>query len=265
MNSIADAHDLVERIRSGLASEGTEWLASHVDGFKVGDPHVAVDGIAVTFQATLDVLQRASAKGLNVVISHEAVFWEGFDAPHIMPEDQIRSLKEQFIRDNNMVIWRLHDHLHRMTPEPVFTALLRRLGWTAEHPSSGLPTVRLPETRLDEVAFHLQEALETPNITVVGDPAMCVRTVGFGAHVLSTVLPALHSCDVAIVGETSEFDTFEYVRDANALGIPKGVIRIAHERLEEWGMEDFTDWLRPLVSDVPVEWIPSGDPFLIPR
>jgi putative NIF3 family GTP cyclohydrolase 1 type 2 len=262
--TVATAQSIIDRVRAQLASDGVEWQRSNVDGFRVGDPAISVAGIAVTFQPTLAVLQQALQRGLNLVISHEAAFWEGFDAPQIMPDDPLRLAKEAFVLENDMAIWRIHDHLHRMTPEPVFTALLRKLGWTPVPGSGPLPTVRVPEMRLDDLAQHLREALETDDITVVGDPSMPVQTIGSGAHILSSVLPALHSCDVAIAGETSEFDTFEYVRDANALGIPKAVIRISHERLEEWGMADFTEWLRPVVAELPVEWIPTGNPFIVP-
>ena len=255
------ARDVTDLIRAKLAAEGVEWQESHADGFKVGDPDVALTGIAVTFQPTLAVLQSAAEKGLNMVICHEATFWEGFDAPQIMPDDGVRQAKEQFVAENGMAIWRLHDHLHRISPEPVFTALLRTLGWTPTSGGSGLPTVEIAPTTLGDLAAHVQTALGTANVTVVGDPSILVRTVGAGAHVLSTMLPALRSCDVTLAGETSEFDTFEYVRDANALGMAKGLIRISHERLEEWGMEDFTEWLRPVVGGLPLEWISAGDPF----
>jgi hypothetical protein len=29
-------------------------------------------------------------------------------------------------------------------------------------------------------------------------------------------------------------------------------------------MEDFAQWFRPAVPEVPVEWISSGDPFYVP-
>ena len=66
------------------------------------------------------------------------------------------------------------------------------------------------------------------------------------------------------MGETPQHDTFEYLRDAMSLGIKKGVVMISHQGLEEWGMETCGEWLRPLVPEVPVEWISSHDPFQIP-
>jgi hypothetical protein len=66
------------------------------------------------------------------------------------------------------------------------------------------------------------------------------------------------------VGETPQHDTFEYVRDAIALGMKKGVLMISHEGLEEWGMEACAEWLKPLVPELSVEWVSSGDPFQVP-
>jgi len=91
-----------------------------------------------------------------------------------------------------------------------------------------------------------------------------VKTVGDQTHILSAVLPGLRNFDVVMAGETSQYDTFEYVRDAVALGQQKAVLMISHEGLEEWGMEAFVDWFKPSVPEVPIEWISTGDPFNVP-
>jgi hypothetical protein len=61
--------------------------------------------------------------------------------------------------------------------------------------------------------------------------------------------------------EIREWDCVEYVRDAIALGERKGLILIAHERAEEAGMARCVEWLRTVSADVPVWFIPSGEPF----
>src|SRR3974390_121224 len=52
-----------------------------VDTFKGGNAQTPVTGIAVTMMATMDVLERASAKGLNMVITHEPTFYAHLDTP----------------------------------------------------------------------------------------------------------------------------------------------------------------------------------------
>jgi len=34
---------------------------------------------------------------------------------------------------------------------------------------------------------------------------------------------------------------------------------------EDWGMKEVADWLRPLVPEIPVEWLPAGEPFITSR
>ena len=53
---------------------GVPWNSDTVDTFKAGNPDIAVTGIAVTMMATLDVLQRAAAKGQNLVITMSLLF-----------------------------------------------------------------------------------------------------------------------------------------------------------------------------------------------
>jgi putative NIF3 family GTP cyclohydrolase 1 type 2 len=259
------ALEVVERIKAKLATEGVAWRPSHFDGFHLGDPDTTLTGIATTFQPGLDVLKRAAAKQKNLVICHESTFWDGFDPIQVMTDDPVHEAKVQFAKENRMVVWRIHDHWHRRKPDPIFMALARKLEWTSYYDVTSRPGhYSIPEMSLEEVARHIQTKLNTLNVVVVGDRNLPVRTIGDSIHILSTVLPALHNYDVALVGETPEHDSFEYVRDAVALGEKKGLVMISHEGLEEWGMEDFAGWLKPIVPELPVEWVPTGDPFEVP-
>jgi hypothetical protein len=66
------ARELVTQIQKQV---GVEWKTDTVDTFKAGNPDTPVTGVAVTMMATMDVLQRASAKGWNFVITHEPTFY----------------------------------------------------------------------------------------------------------------------------------------------------------------------------------------------
>ncbi len=263
--SAITAAGVVERIKKKLAGEGIVWGPSSFDGFHLGDPDTPLTGIATTFQSTLDVLQRAAAAKRNFVISHECTFWDGFDPVEVMLQDSVCQAKIRFAEVNTLVVWRIHDHWHRRRPDPIFMALAQKLGWASYYVTDSRPRhYAIPEMSLEEVARHMQSRLGTRNVVVVGDRNLRVKTVGDCSHVLSTVLPALRSCDVALVGETPQYDSYEYIRDAMALGMKKGLIMISHRGLEEWGMEAMAEWLRPAVPELPVEWISSNDPFEVP-
>jgi putative NIF3 family GTP cyclohydrolase 1 type 2 len=259
------ANEVVERIKKRLASEGVVWGPSAFDGFHLGDPNTVVTGIATTFQPTLRVLQEASKAGKNLIICHESTYWDGFDPIEAVRNDPVCQAKIRFGEEHKMAVWRIHDHWHRKKPDPIFTGLARKLDWTQYYDSESKPRhYTVPEMSLEAMARHIQRSLGTQNVVVVGDRDLRVRTVGDCAHVLGSVLPALRSYDVALVGETPQHDTFEYVRDAVSLGQKKGLIMISHEGLEEWGMEAFAEWVKPIVPELSVEWIAAGDPFLVP-
>jgi len=78
------ARQLVAEIQKQV---GVEWQKDTVDTFKAGNPDTPVTGVAVTMMATMDVLQRASAKGLNFIITHEPTFYAHLDTPEGVPQD----------------------------------------------------------------------------------------------------------------------------------------------------------------------------------
>ena len=56
-----------------------------VDTIKAGDPATPVTGIVTTFLDTMEVLQEANRRGLNLVITHEPTFYNHPD-DHYPPE-----------------------------------------------------------------------------------------------------------------------------------------------------------------------------------
>src|SRR5207244_6757981 len=166
------ARDVVERIKQNI---GVPWTEPTVDTFKDGDPATPVTGIAVTMMATFDVLQRAAARGANLVITHEPTFYDHFDKLDVLEaeHDSVTAAKRAFIRERRMVVVRMHDHWHRRRPEPMATDLARVLGWHRNRAESER-LHRLPETTLAELALTIRPRLPAPTLRVVGDSALRV-------------------------------------------------------------------------------------------
>jgi putative NIF3 family GTP cyclohydrolase 1 type 2 len=70
--------------------------------------------------------------------------------------------------------------------------------------------------------------------------------------------------DVLVIGESREWEGIEYARDAVTAGKKKGLIVLGHVPSEESGMEECARWLKTFVSEVPIEFMPSGEPFWTP-
>ena len=71
--------------------------------------------------------------------------------------------------------------------------------------------------------------------------------------------------EVLVSGESREWETVEYVRDAISAGMKKALILLGHATSEEPGMEYCATWLKTFVTEVPVEFIPAKEPFWAPE
>jgi putative NIF3 family GTP cyclohydrolase 1 type 2 len=173
--------------------------------------------------------------------------------------------KLQFIRDNNIVVWRFHDNLHARQPDMTAVGLAEALGWD-RYVSKTEPRVYvLPPVRLGELAKDVERRLRLPAMRVVGDPQSTVSRAalmqGTAPFHAATVFP---NVDVIVAGEQREWEGVEYAFDANTAGQKKGLILIGHWVSEDQGMRLCADWLKTFVSEMPVEWISAGDPFWRP-
>src|SRR5436190_20338747 len=118
------AKEVVERIKQKL---GVEWKTDGIDTFKLGDPTTPVKGIATSAMATLDVLKQAVNAGANFIITCEPTFYSKGDAatpaggrrgaPAI--PDAIFTAKNEFIKNNQLVVWRFSDHWRQRLPDPL--------------------------------------------------------------------------------------------------------------------------------------------------
>jgi hypothetical protein len=100
----------------------------------------------------------------------------------------------------------------------------------------------------------------------VGEPQTRVRRVSLlpGVTALAATMKALPPCDAVIAGEVREWESVEYAQDTVASGQKKGFITIGRVLSEEPGMEACAQWVKTLVSEVPVNWMRTGDPYWRP-
>ena len=237
-----------------------------VDTFKAGDPATRVRGIAVTMMATLDVLQRAAAKGHNLIITHEPTFYGHRDDITVLEgeKDPVVAAKKKFIADHGLVVWRFHDLPHIMRPDMITTGIVRALGWQGKQRDSSR-IYNVPPTTLEALASLAGSRLHASVIRIVGDPKASVSRValtqGFPGFALNRHAFQSASVDALVIGEDHEWETIEYAVDAITAKQLKGLIVLGHIPSEQAGMEEVTTWLKTFITEVPVEFVPTVDPF----
>lgn len=262
-NPAPTAREIITEIQSHV---GVPWHTDTVDTFKAGNPDTPVTGIAVTMMATMDVLQRAAAQNLNLIITHEPTFYAHIDKPEgLDPSDPVWAEKRAFIEKHNLVIWRFHDHWHVRTPDGIEAGVVKQLRWEKFQSPDNQFLFHLPDTTLRILATTVAERLQSPVVRVVGDPQMPVHVVALspGAAGFEHEMQAFNQkdVDVLLVGETREWETVEYAADAVTQGRHKALIVIGHVPSEQPGMEECTAWLKTFVKSVPIQFIPAKQPF----
>ena len=252
----------MERIKSNL---GVPWREGPTDTFKSGGPETTVRGITTTVMSTFDVLERAAKAERNMVITHEPTFWTGGDDTRNFVADPLYKKKLQFIRDHNLVVWRFHDNLHARRPDMTAVGLADLLGWTKYASKDEQRVFLLPSTKLGDLAKDVERRTNVKTVRVIGDPNAAVSRAalmqGTAPFHAATVLP---NVDVIVAGEQREWEGVEYAFDFNSSGTPKGMILIGHWVSEEPGMKLCAEWLKTFITEVPIEWMPAGDPFWRP-
>jgi len=181
----------------------------------------------------------------------------------------VLAAKRAFIEEHGLVIWRFHDHWHRMKQDGIELGMAHALSWEKFQDSSNQYLFAIPETDLEHLAGDLKSRLKIRVMRVVGDPKLKVNKVALvpGASGFAKEARALEISDVQVLitGEPREWETVEYVADAVTEGKPKALIILGHIPSEQAGMEECVRWLKTFVNEVPIEFVPAREPFWAPK
>jgi len=260
------AGEIVARIKDHL---GMPWReTTYRDTFKFGGPDTVVTGIATTAFVTLDVIERAAAAGLNMIVPHEDTFWNDRDDVTVVEHDPLYPKKVELLRRHDIVVFRIHDHMHAQRPDFTYVGSARTIGLEAQYETApGSHRYVLPETTLGALAADIKKRSGARALRVVGDPDARVSRIQLG---VGYATPAVNApgIDVVISGEQQEadgaFDSPAYVVDAMALGLARGWIVLGHVVSEEPGMQEMAEWIRAFVPEVPVQCVEAHEPFWVP-
>lgn len=253
------ALQLIQRV---LDKSGAPFRPKTVDHVSAGDPTLAVNGAAVMAQATLEGLRKAADAKANLVFTYDPAFWESGDNLNRLETDALFLEKRDLIRSNNMVVFNLQDHLHDSQPDRIAAGMAQALGWQAEARNANLFT--RPATTLLALAQELATKLDDKTLRVVGDPKLPVSRVAssFGNTAQMPGIALLNGpVDVLVCGYAHEWEVVEYAQDMIAAGLKKGLVLLGEHASVQAGMKDCADWIRTVITEVPVVFIPLPEPY----
>ncbi len=145
----------------------------HISGhLQLGGPETQVKGIATTMFCTYDVVRRAAELGCNLIIPYEDAYWNDSDKSEVVSADPSYQQKVSFMKEHNIVVFRMHDHMHAQKPDFTYIGCARALGLESEWekvPQSH--HFMVPETTLENLAKTFQETSRNQGSTGGGRSA----------------------------------------------------------------------------------------------
>lgn len=251
------------------------------DKILYGDPNQECTGIVTCLWANADVVERAQELGANLIIAHEALFWNHGDHQDFIAENKTYLAKKRLLDEWGGVVWRCHDYIHSRVPidtdgalvDGIFYGLAWKLGWLDYRIGDiamGLD-FKIPQTRGEDLARELVEKLGLNGTRLIGDSDAMVSRVHVPMHVMGvapddnreTIYADEHDVDCLMTMEFVDFTTSEFIRDSGMLDQGKCAITIGHFNLEEPGMEYMPTWIpMALGSDeISATFVPMGDTY----
>ena len=278
--------NLISYERGYWPDDPTKALGHDTDRDKIlyGEKHIDDEctGIVTTCWATADVIEEAHKRGANLIIAHEALFWNHGDHRDWLEESQNKTYlaKKALLDKYKIVVRRDHDHIHSGIPkhgdpntwvDGIFYGYAKELGWEDYLQTDlGIPMFfKFPKPiTARELGQHLISKLHLNGCRIEGDPETPVVKAAIPYHNFGDAKDTITMVDKKGIDclfgmELIDFTLAEYIRDNSMLGKNKCIVQIGHFNTEEAGMRYMINWLPIAIKtkDIPMSFVQSGDMY----
>lgn len=284
--------EVIEKIKSysrGCDREGNVIDPGTTrDQVLYGNTDRECSGIVTTCFASVDVIRKAHEIGANLIISHEALFWNHGDHQDWLKSEKnsVYLRKKTLLDEYGITVWRDHDYIHSGIPDGkggwfdgIFCGFLYYAGLEqyyvpkAKNPVKfgGIPLeLFIPEgIKAGDLARQIIRGVHLNGCRMIGDPDTVVRRIAIPMHCLGfgemdkktiSYIDA-HQIDCLITMELIDYTVNEYMRDGMMLKDPKAILAVGHFNVEEFGMKYMLKWLPEALhhADIKAGFIQSGD------
>ena len=239
-----------------------------VDTVKCGNADRELKKLVLTMFPTVEVIKKAAEWGADMILCHEPIYFNDFDAP-MEGDTEVERKKYELVENSGIVIKRFHDHMHKATPDMISEGGLYYLGLKGrlektEYYASSLFFSDEPITAL-ELAKRIENNLGVKHVRIAGErnKKSSVIAVSFGMPGGVWELLRDPRVEIVLFGEADSQDwkMSEYARDAASLGINKSLLAIGHSDSEKGGMMLLAEKIRAKHPDIEVIHIDCGAPY----
>ena len=284
---IQEVIDRIKKYSRGVSEDGTPINDDTTrDQVLFGTTDKECTGIVTTCFASVEVIRKAKELGANLIISHEALFWNHGDHTDWLEEDQnkVYLRKKALLLEDGITVWRDHDYIHSGLPngkggwyDGIFKGFLYETGLLENYVPKigssvqyrGMPLELRFENGITvkDLAKKIIDGAGLNGIRTIGNPDTVVHKVAIPMHQIGfadkQTISAINKNDIdcLITMELIDYTTNEYMRDGMMLGDPKAILAVGHFNVEEPGMKYMLQWLPEALetADIPMTYVQSGD------
>ncbi|MBQ1900534.1 MAG: Nif3-like dinuclear metal center hexameric protein [Erysipelotrichaceae bacterium] len=238
-------------------------------------------GIVTTIYASPDVIRKAHELGANLIIAHEALFWNHGDHQDWLKESENKTYlaKAKLMDDYGITVWRFHDYIHSGIPyeggyiDGIFYGLVKETGWDKAIVNnadiSSAVYMECQETTPRKIGELIKEKWHLNGIKCIGDLDCKVTKVMICGHVSeggdsNSLIKRIDREDINLMIplELIDFTLTEYVKDSAQLGFNRAILAPGHFNVEEPGMKYMEEWLPgQLKEKIAVTYVQAGDMY----
>ncbi|AXX65416.1 hypothetical protein DS830_07920 [Bombilactobacillus bombi] len=243
-----------------------------------GDINQDCTGVVTSQWASINVIKRAIDLNANLIISHEALFWNHEDHQDWLQNsnNRVYQYKKDLLNKHNITVWRNHDFIHSGIPikdglyqDGIFYAFAQAMGWGSYLKGNieKVRTFQIPETTVMEIAKKMMNVLNIEGIKIIGSPNSKVKNVCIPHHILGDAKGYITDTEkkdinLFVAMEVVDFTLSEYIRDAAQAGKSRAIITAGHFNTEEIGMKYFVKHLEYLLpQEINCNFVQSGDMY----
>jgi putative NIF3 family GTP cyclohydrolase 1 type 2 len=255
--------DLRARLQEEAARKLTwtmDWEKT-CDKFLAGEAETKIEGVAVAWLSTMDVLRQASERGANLLVTHEPLYAFDPDPAKSLGPDHAWVQKKRWLAETGMMVFRCHDFWDDFPEIGIHGAWAKWLGFTGKpvaaqrfyevHATGGVALETLARRVVEKTAD-----LGQTTVGMIGDPGRPTQRLALGTGAITNhVVMSDMGADVILVTDdgTRLWETAQWASDT---GI--SLLVVNHATAEEPGMRTLAAYLGELVKPIPVFHLPVG-------
>jgi len=249
---IGHAFEEIAPIEIGLQSDRD----SRVLGFRFGNSDIDVKGVGVAWYLSMEVINEAIQKGLNLLIIHEPHLFYNNNSPWytclLEETNPVNLQKKKLLIEHDICVYTAHSNWDLQQTVGMQPTFAKALGFTDEiRRDKAVGVYSIDKSTFAELTSIVKRKTGLQQLRLQGDPKQIVETVvvGFGGMGFAVDTILANNADAGIFGELGEF-SFISARESGV-----GLIETTHLVSESIGFRSVVEVMQEKIPGMRIDFL----------